>query len=292
MVEHLITLLARATVVPAVNQIEVHPYFAQREVRALGAEHGILTQAWSPIGGITFYRDGQHSSTLEDPVIARLAKAHNKTPAQVMLRWHLQQSRSVIPKSTNPQRIAENIDVFDFELSTEDLAAIDALDTGLRGGPEPRGHHLGELRTPDSRGVIERNLHTTQSIDHKRTHDQADTQPARCSARRHPARRHMDRNPDRLLNAGQGASRTITHHTHTGTNRRHPCTIYGNPDAAGLLLTAWGELPLRRPEGSGGRQHRGARPHDQRADRLRRVPHQRRGAVPEQRRRDRRAQRP
>jgi diketogulonate reductase-like aldo/keto reductase len=137
MVEHLTTLLERTSVVPAVNQIEVHPYFQQREVQAMGAEHGILTQAWSPIGGITFYRDGQHSSTLEDPVIGEIARAHDKTPAQVMLRWHLQQGRSVIPKSTRPHRIAENVDVFDFELSTEELAAIDALDTGLRGGPEP-----------------------------------------------------------------------------------------------------------------------------------------------------------
>jgi diketogulonate reductase-like aldo/keto reductase len=137
MVEHLTTLLDRATVVPAVNQIEVHPYFQQKEVQALGAEHGILTQAWSPLGGITFYRDGHHSSTLEDPVIGDIAKAHNKTPAQVMLRWHLQQGRSVIPKSTKPHRIAENIDVFDFELSAEELAAIDALDTGRRAGPEP-----------------------------------------------------------------------------------------------------------------------------------------------------------
>jgi diketogulonate reductase-like aldo/keto reductase len=137
MVEHLTTLLDRATVVPAVNQIEVHPYFQQAEVQALGAEHSILTQAWSPLGGITFYRDGHHSSTLEDPVIGDIAKAHDKTPAQVMLRWHLQHGRSVIPKSTKPQRIAENIDVFDFELSAEELAAIDALDTGRRGGPEP-----------------------------------------------------------------------------------------------------------------------------------------------------------
>jgi diketogulonate reductase-like aldo/keto reductase len=137
MVEHLTTLLDRATVVPAVNQIEVHPYFQQAEVQALGAEHSILTQAWSPLGGITFYRDGHHSSTLEDPVIGDIAKAHNKTPAQVMLRWHLQQGRSVIPKSTKPQRIAENIEVFDFELSAEELAVIDALDTGRRGGPEP-----------------------------------------------------------------------------------------------------------------------------------------------------------
>jgi len=137
MVEHLTTLLERTTVVPALNQIEVHPYFQQRQVQALNAEHDILTQAWSPIGGITFYRDGQHSSTLQDPVIGDIAKAHGKTPAQVMLRWHLQRGRSVIPKSTKPQRIAENIDVFDFELSTEELAAIDALDTGQRGGPEP-----------------------------------------------------------------------------------------------------------------------------------------------------------
>ena len=137
MVEHLTTLLEGATVVPAVNQIEVHPYFAQQEVQGFGAEHGILTQAWSPIGGITFYRDGGHSSTLEDPVIGDIATAHGKTPAQVMLRWGLQHGRSVIPKSTKPSRIAENIDVFDFELSADEIAAIDGLDTGHRGGPEP-----------------------------------------------------------------------------------------------------------------------------------------------------------
>lgn len=137
MVEHLNRLLEKATVVPAVNQIEVHPYFQQRQVQALSAERGILTQAWSPIGGITFYRDGTHGSTLEDPVIGRIAQAHGKSPAQVMLRWHLQQGRSVIPKSTKPHRIAENLDVFDFDLSADELAAIDALDTGQRGGPEP-----------------------------------------------------------------------------------------------------------------------------------------------------------
>src|SRR5215216_4780690 len=152
MVEHLTTLLDRATVVPAVNQIEVHPYFQQREVQALNADHGILTQAWSPIGGITFYRDGQHSSTLEDPVIGDIAKTHGKTPAQVMLRWHLQQGRSVIPKSTNPARIAENIDVFDFDLSTDELAAIDALDTGKRGGPEPEVITLESFGRPIPEG--------------------------------------------------------------------------------------------------------------------------------------------
>ncbi|MGK5677878.1 aldo/keto reductase [Actinoplanes sp. URMC 104] len=137
MVDHLTALLDKATVVPAVNQIEVHPYFAQREVQEFGAKQGILAQAWSPIGGITFYREGEHTSTLQDPVIGEIAKAHGKSPAQVMLRWHLQQGRSVIPKSTKPARIAENFDVFDFELTAEQLAAIDALDTGKRGGPEP-----------------------------------------------------------------------------------------------------------------------------------------------------------
>jgi hypothetical protein len=85
-VEHLTGLLEQATVAPAVNQIEVHPYFAQPDVQAFDAEHGILTQAWSPIGGITFYRDGSHGSTLEDPVIGQIGQSHGKTPAQVMLR--------------------------------------------------------------------------------------------------------------------------------------------------------------------------------------------------------------
>lgn len=137
MVEHLTQLLDAATVVPAVNQIEVHPYFQQREVQAFGLDLGILTQAWSPIGGITFYRDGKHTSTLNDPVIATIAAAHGKSPAQVMLRWHVQQGRQVIPKSINPQRIGENIAIFDFELTDAQLRAIDDLDTGVRGGPEP-----------------------------------------------------------------------------------------------------------------------------------------------------------
>ena len=133
MVDHLTTLLDKATVVPAVNQIEVHPYFQQPDVQTLAAQHHILTQAWSPIGGITFYRDGQHTSTLQDPVIGGIAQAHHKTPAQVMLRWHLQQGRSVIPKSTKPQRIAENLDVFD---------------TGQRGGPEPEAITLESFGRP------------------------------------------------------------------------------------------------------------------------------------------------
>ena len=137
MPEHLDRLREQTDIVPAVNQIEVHPYFRQSEALAADAEHGILSQAWAPIGGITFYREGPHTSTLENPVIGEIAAAHSKTPAQVMLRWHVQQGRQVIPKSVTPSRIVENFDVFDFELSAEQLAAIDALDTGIRGGPAP-----------------------------------------------------------------------------------------------------------------------------------------------------------
>jgi diketogulonate reductase-like aldo/keto reductase len=137
MVDHLTQLLAGTTVVPAVNQIELHPYFTQQAVQDFDAEHGILTQAWSPIGGITFYRDSGHTNALEDPVITALAEKYGRSPAQVMLRWGLQHGRSVIPKSTKPARIAENLDVFDFDLTDGEIASLDALDTGRRGGPEP-----------------------------------------------------------------------------------------------------------------------------------------------------------
>jgi len=137
MPDHLTRLLEATSVVPAVNQIEVHPYFRQSQLLAVDAEHGILSQAWSPIGGITFYRHGAHGSTLEDATIGKFGAAHGKTPAQVMLRWHLQQGRQAIPKSVTPSRIAENFDIFDFQLTPEELAAIDALDTGVGGGPEP-----------------------------------------------------------------------------------------------------------------------------------------------------------
>jgi diketogulonate reductase-like aldo/keto reductase len=136
MPRHLDALLEVATVVPAVNQIEVHPYFSQLSVQAADAAHGIVTQAWSPIGGVTSYR-GTGTTTFEDPAIRDIAADHGKTPAQVMIRWHLQQGRGAIPKSVRPQRIAENYDVFDFELSAEELAILDGLDTGVRGGPAP-----------------------------------------------------------------------------------------------------------------------------------------------------------
>jgi len=139
MPEHLTTLLEATEVVPAVNQIEVHPYYRQPELLAADAQHGIVSQAWSPIGGITFYPGygEDRRSTLDDPTIGQIATAHGQTPAQVMLRWHLQQGRSAIPKSVTPSRIAENFAVTDFELTGDQLAAIDALDTGVRGGPDP-----------------------------------------------------------------------------------------------------------------------------------------------------------
>jgi diketogulonate reductase-like aldo/keto reductase len=136
MPEHLAALLDRSTIVPSVNQVEVHPYFTQPDVRRANAEHQVLTQAWSPMGGITSYRGGGHS-TFDDPVIAQVAAEHGKTPAQVMLRWHLQEGRSAIPKSVNPARIAANFDVFDFELTSDQITALDGLNTGVRGGPEP-----------------------------------------------------------------------------------------------------------------------------------------------------------
>ncbi|MCC7371993.1 MAG: aldo/keto reductase [Chloroflexi bacterium] len=136
MPERLERLLSEASVVPAVNQIELHPYFQQTALQRLHAEHGILTQAWSPIGGITSYRGGE-VSTFDDPTLFEIGRLHGKSAAQVMLRWHLQAGRSAIPKSVKPARIAENFDVFDFELSGDQIAAIDALDTGVRGGPDP-----------------------------------------------------------------------------------------------------------------------------------------------------------
>jgi diketogulonate reductase-like aldo/keto reductase len=136
MPEHLRRLLAETSTVPAVNQIELHLYFQQTELQRLHEEHGILTQAWSPIGGITSYRDAERSA-FEDPALVEIGAVHDKSAAQVMLRWHLQQGRSAIPKSTRPARIAENFDVFDFELSDEQIAAVDALDTGSAAAPTP-----------------------------------------------------------------------------------------------------------------------------------------------------------
>jgi 2,5-diketo-D-gluconate reductase A len=139
MPHHLDALMESATVVPAVNQVELHPYFTQPAVQAADASRCILTQAWSPIGGITFYPgygEGR-KNVLDDSTVRAIAAEHGKSPAQVMLRWHLQQGRSAIPKSTNPARIAENFDIAGFTLTSEELTQLDQLDTGHRNGPDP-----------------------------------------------------------------------------------------------------------------------------------------------------------
>jgi 2,5-diketo-D-gluconate reductase A len=136
-VAHLDRFLPEVEVVPAVNQVEVHPYYGQPALRARHHALGIVTQAWSPLGGVYVYRPGEDpKNALQDPVVTGIAGAHGKTPAQVLLRWHIDSSRSAIPKSVRPARISENLDVFDFSLTAEEIAAIDALDTGVRGGPD------------------------------------------------------------------------------------------------------------------------------------------------------------
>ncbi|MFJ5773056.1 aldo/keto reductase [Streptomyces sp. NPDC093094] len=127
--EHLERLVAETSVVPAVNQIELHPHLQQQAARAFHAGRGIATEAWSPLG--------QGKGLLEVPAIVAIARKHGRTPAQIVLRWHLQLGNVVIPKSVTPSRIRENIEVFDFDLDAEDLAAISALDEDRRLGPDP-----------------------------------------------------------------------------------------------------------------------------------------------------------
>ena len=131
MPDHLARLMSDASVVPAVNQIEVHPYFQQTALQRVHARHGIVTQAWSPIGGITSYR-GYQKRSFDDPTLLEIARQHGRTAAQVMLRWHLQEGRSAIPKSVKAARIMENFDVFDFELSDDDMALLNGLHNGTR----------------------------------------------------------------------------------------------------------------------------------------------------------------
>jgi 2,5-diketo-D-gluconate reductase A len=137
--DHIRRLMDTATIVPAVNQVELHPYFTNATVQAADKTLGVLTQAWSPIGGIHRYRPAGagDADVLNHPVITALAAKYGKTPAQVVLRWHLDEGRSALPKSVTPARIAQNIGVFDFALQPGELAAIDGLDTGLRGGLDP-----------------------------------------------------------------------------------------------------------------------------------------------------------
>ena len=127
---HLDRLAAESDTVPAVNQIEAHPYFTNEEVRAYGREHGIATEAWSPIA---------QGKVLVDPVIERIADAVGRSPAQVVLRWHIQRGDIVFPKSVSPDRMKSNFHLFDFELDNSDIDAISALDRGESGrtGPNP-----------------------------------------------------------------------------------------------------------------------------------------------------------
>jgi 2,5-diketo-D-gluconate reductase A len=126
--EHLERVIAETGVTPAINQVELHPHFQQVGLRREHERLGVLTEAWSPLG---------QGLELEDPVIVEIAKAHDKTPAQTIIRWHLQLGNVVIPKSVTPERIRENFDVLDFELSGEQIDAIAALDAGTRIGPDP-----------------------------------------------------------------------------------------------------------------------------------------------------------
>jgi 2,5-diketo-D-gluconate reductase A len=129
-VAHLERLAKETDIVPAVNQIEVHPYFGNEEVRAYGRKHGIVTEAWSPIA---------QGAVLDDQVVEGVADATGKSPAQVVLRWHIQRGDIVFPKSVTPARIRENLDIFDFELSPDDMDALTELDKGEDGrtGPNP-----------------------------------------------------------------------------------------------------------------------------------------------------------
>ena len=131
---HLDALIAQGEVVPAINQIELHPLLQQRSVRRYDANHGIVTVAWSPLG---------QANSIEDPVIGAIAKRHDRTPAQIILRWHLQLGTVVIPKSVRPSRMRQNLDILTFSLDAEDLAAIDRLDTGVRFGPDPDEQDTG-----------------------------------------------------------------------------------------------------------------------------------------------------
>lgn len=145
---HLQHLEEATALVPALNQIELNPFYTQAETRAANAERGIVTQAWAPIGG-TYQRNqnavtNAAASPLEHPLITGLAGRYGKTPAQVVIRWHLDHGWSAIPKSVHPKRIAENADVFDFSLTGEEIEQIDALDTGVRAGGDP------EMFTADS----------------------------------------------------------------------------------------------------------------------------------------------
>ncbi|QCR35861.1 aldo/keto reductase [Nissabacter sp. SGAir0207] len=142
MEDQLEALISQADVVPAVNQVELHPYFAQKSLVAFNKAHDITTEAWSPIGGVKNYGNWNNYGGSKDPLnesaVTAIARAKDKSPAQVILRWHYQNGIVAIPKSVNAGRIAENINVFDFSLSQSEMLQLDHLDAGLRAGPHPK----------------------------------------------------------------------------------------------------------------------------------------------------------
>lgn len=137
--QHLDALAIQSDVVPAVNQVELHPYFTQDALREANRQRGIVTEAWSPSGGVNRYWDSAKalSDPLKNQTLNEIANRYEKTAAQIALRWHIEIGNCVIPKSVNAGRIQENINIFDFTLSAEDISAISALNTGYRGGPDP-----------------------------------------------------------------------------------------------------------------------------------------------------------
>ena len=140
-------LLSETSIVPAVNQIQLHPYYTQPEWQAANDKYGILTQCWSPIAGAYTY-NGNKKNPFKEPTLVELGEKYSKTPAQVMLRWHLDHGFSAIPKSVKPERIAENFDVFDFVLTPSEIAAIDGLNTGVSGSIDPDTLTLEEHGMP------------------------------------------------------------------------------------------------------------------------------------------------
>ncbi|MBM4587386.1 aldo/keto reductase [Rhodococcus hoagii] len=143
---HLQELVDRGGLLPAVDQVELHPHLPQHAIRDFAALHGIAVESWSPLGGTSNSGWGDASkpnTLLDDPVITRIGDAHGKSPAQVLIRWHLQNDLIVIPKSVHDNRIAQNIDVFDFELTEQDLTDIATLDDGVRVGFYPDEMNLG-----------------------------------------------------------------------------------------------------------------------------------------------------
>ncbi|MDR4946975.1 aldo/keto reductase [Neobacillus cucumis] len=133
-IEHLERLLNECEVVPVLNQVECHPYLAQTELKEFCAKHNIFVEAWSPLD--------QGGEVLQDEVVQKIAESHGKSPAQTVLRWHLQNNTIVIPKSVTPSRIKENFDVFDFELTSDEMNAINEINRNRRKGPQPNEMHV------------------------------------------------------------------------------------------------------------------------------------------------------